>query len=673
MAKSSNSSSSIQVGGHDVGDLASVVTPVVGGVATLGLGAWWLKKEVDQQKAKDDKKMLKEALKDPDISQLVQARESLSDELGIAKMMEKTMEKARQTLIEKAGGDLGPEERQDVELKLTQNEKALKELRSYKESVDQKLTEVVSHPKLEALRSIEARHDLAKQQLSGRREHLLSGAGTLRSLLNQANSAVSAGVAVANTAMNVGSPVLNAVGSATVVAGIPLGVAQMGIGAASTVYAAMHLKESIKVGKQAKELRAEFKGESNAKDGEFVNDGDPMLAAVAKRIQMKHDKNRIEHGLSLVSGASSTVAGALSTTAAVAGTVAIATGAGTMGIGASVPGIIAVSAGAGATVVGGVGLVATTGKAAYQVARAEHSAAKKLECEEAINTLRQMKAGGIKQFDVNNAGIKEVLKDGDSVHLIPSGPKVLRSVNDKQAQIQRQDGSSVPAVGFGTDVTPKQEPSVREKMGRWVESKLTTPGPLHVAPGGSNATKGHTTNLRPKETDFSHKQLAAVRSVQKHAVKEAMRHLEPFIKQQADAHVKKMVEDNPGKYSKSEIKALVKTNEKLLAKQLKANVQEQFKDPDKLLNHANEVMVSRDTKTAMNYLAGRLRQDCQEALHHRRGAGIVAADLPNTPAIKLARGCGMDDKQIARIVNAVSQEDTLRAGRKVVTKTTKLS
>ena len=69
MAKSSKSSSSIQVGGHDVGDLASVVTPVVGGVATLGLGAWWLKKEVDQQKAKDDKKMLKEALKDPAVDE----------------------------------------------------------------------------------------------------------------------------------------------------------------------------------------------------------------------------------------------------------------------------------------------------------------------------------------------------------------------------------------------------------------------------------------------------------------------------------------------------------------------------------------------------------------------------------------------------------------------------
>ena len=99
---------------------------------------------------------------------------------------------------------------------------------------------------------------------------------------------------------------------------------------------------------------------------------------------------------------------------------------------------------------------------------------------------------------------------------------------------------------------------------------------------------------------------------------------------------------------------------------------EEALDPAKLGEFAKVRLITRDTRFAVDTLSNRLLAECDVAIQHRGGNGIVTSDLPNSPAVNAARKLGIKDSEIVGMVNAAHDERTRLVAKQTIAQKTGL-
>jgi hypothetical protein len=99
---------------------------------------------------------------------------------------------------------------------------------------------------------------------------------------------------------------------------------------------------------------------------------------------------------------------------------------------------------------------------------------------------------------------------------------------------------------------------------------------------------------------------------------------------------------------------------------------EEALDPAKLGEFAKVRLITRDTRFAVDTLSKKLLAECDVAIQHRGGNGIVTSDLPNTPAVNAARKLGIKDNEIVGMVNAAHDERTRLVAKQTIAQKTGL-
>lgn len=210
---------------------------------------------------------------------------------------------------------------------------------------------------------------------------------------------------------------------------------------------------------------------------------------------------------------------------------------------------------------------------------------------------------------------------------------------------------TLSATRLGTGVS-----NVRESLGKAAQSAQKTVGDTKDRIFGIDQDKIHVTQ----------QELKALNEMQNHAVKHSLRDLKPRIEKTAHEYASEEVKGKTYSSDKDREKAektIYKAKLKELTEGCKVELAEKFQDLDLLKKHVEVTLIARDSMTAVKVLADRMRTECAEALAARGGTAILAEDLPkDTPAVKMARKLDISDEQIARVVTAVSHENTQQVG-----------